>query len=225
MRPRSFVPLLLLVLANHAGCNSLPPGDVRHIGFAPGRVPSPVVLIRGWRDLWSDGIDGLADELRATGIDAAVFKESQARDVGDSLVVDARAGRAAGPVILVGFSYGADDVIQIAQRLNDAGRAVDLLVLIDPVTPGPIPTSVRRCVNYYQSNGVWDTFPWLRGVPARVADGTPSERLTNIDIRSRADLVEAGTSHKTMAGNAKLHAAILAEVARVARGDGTATKP
>jgi pimeloyl-ACP methyl ester carboxylesterase len=218
MPPRSFAPLLLLVLATLAGCNSLPPGDVHHIEFAPGWAPPPVVLIRGWRDLWSDGIDGLAAELRTTGINAAVFKESQARDVGDSLVADARAGRAAGPVILVGFSYGADDVIQIAQRLNDAGRAVDLLVLIDPVTPRPIPSSVRRCVNYYQSNGMWDAFPWLRGVPARVADGTPSERLTNIDIRSRADLVEAGTSHRTMAGNAKLHAAIIAEVSRACRG-------
>jgi hypothetical protein len=221
MRPQSLAPLLLLVLATFAGCNGLPPGDVRHLSVAPDRGPSPVVLIRGWRDLWSDGIDGLGEELRATGIDAAVFKESQARDVGDSLVADARAGRAAGPVILIGFSYGADDVIQISQRLNDAGRAVDLLVLIDPVTPGQIPLSVRRCVNYYQSNGAWDALPWLRGVPVHVAEGTPSDRLTNIDIRSRADLVGPDTSHKTMAGNAKLHAAIIAEVSRALGGGRT----
>ncbi|MDB5296927.1 MAG: hypothetical protein JWO31_2910 [Phycisphaerales bacterium] len=245
-----------------AGCNGLPAGNVAALrspaslrsvaGPSATTRSSPagtVVLLRGWRDLWSDGIDQLAADLRARGLDAAEFKQSQSADVGDALLARAAteahaapdAGSAAGdpsprpaPLVLIGFSYGADDSIRNAARLAAAGRAVDLLVLIDPVTPPLVPANVRRCVNFYQSNGAWDALPWLRGVPveagpagagADAGTGATADRgrVTNVDLRDRPDLLEPGTSHKTMAANPKLHAAILAEVERAVgqrvRGD------
>jgi hypothetical protein len=186
----------------------------------PKAKPAPVILIRGWRDLWSDGIDRLAERLKSEGVETAVFKDAQAKEVGAALTARAAEGSLNGAVILIGFSYGADDVIEIATKLSAANRPVDLLVLIDPVTPSPIPTGVRRCVNYYQPNGVWDMFPWLRGVPVKPAPSGNSgvtETIENIDIRSREDLAEPGTSHKTIAGNTKVHAAIVAKVRTVLR--------
>jgi surfactin synthase thioesterase subunit len=203
----------LALLGGLAGCNSLPAGQLHVLGGRdePAK-PAPVVLFRGWRDLWSDGVDRLADELRADGLDAAVFKHGQAADVTDVLAARARADALPPPVVVVGFSYGADDAIDLARRLDGYGRAVDLLVLIDPVTPAAVPPAVRRCANFYQSNGVLDALPWLRGVPVKAADPALASRVVNVDVRARADLLEEGTSHKTIAGNAKLHAAIRAEV-------------
>src|SRR6185295_19779308 len=85
-------------------------------------------------------------------------------------------------IALIGFSYGADEAIRIARRFNEAGLPVALLVTIDPVRPEAVPMNVRVCRNFYQSNGVVDLFPWLRGVPLR-ADGADASQLVNIDIR------------------------------------------
>ena len=208
------------------GCNSLPPGDVARLmpqaaatSTQPAQGATPrIVLIRGWRDLWSDGVDRLADRLRTEGLSPAVFKESQWQAVGDALL----AGRGdPAPVVLIGFSYGADDVIAISDRLGRVGRSVELLVLIDPVTPGDIPANVARCVNFHQSNGAWDIFPWLRGVPVRDSPSrTKAGRVSqNIDLRARPDLLTPDTSHKTIAGNAKVHEAIVSEVVRLSRRD------
>lgn len=202
------------------GCNTLPPGQVSAIRTleppttSPASPPPPaVILLRGWRDLWSAGIDRLADKLRAEGAEADVFKQSQSGEVGDALLARVKVGRLDGPLVLVGFSFGADDSIRIAARIGEAGQPVDLLVLIDPVTPPPIPPNVRRCVNYYQSNGAWDVFPWLRGVPVEV-DATNPQRVVNVNLRGRPDLLEPDTAHRTIAGNPQLHAAIAADVRR-----------
>ena len=81
---------------------------------------------------------------------------------------------------------------------------VDLLVTIDPVTPPPVPPNVRRCYNLFQSNGIWDVFPWLRGIPLRPQRPGAGE-LKNMDLRrDRPDLLEQDTSHATIAANPKI---------------------
>lgn len=223
MRANCISAIFLVLLVG--GCNALPPGDPALL-VAPTEAnaskPAPVILIRGWRDLWSDGIDRLAEKLRAEGIETRVFKDSQAREVGTILEERARRDALNGPVILIGFSYGADDVIDIAARLQAANRTVNLLVLIDPVTPAKIPYSVRRCVNFYQPNGAWDLFPWLRGVAVTSQEwqrgsGSIPPVLLNVNVRQRDDLNSADMSHKTIACNEKVHAAIVKEVRELVR--------
>jgi hypothetical protein len=177
-----------LFLIAGVGCSRLSPGPIGVIDSKP-----QVCLIRGFRDWYSVGMDRLNGELQADGIPAHVYREEQWKDVADALVLN-------GPtsIVLIGFSYGADDVISIARRLNERHLPVALLITIDPVTPDAIPENVARCVNFYQSNGFWDVFPWLRGMPV-------SGRAENINVRERPDLLEADTSHATIAGNAKVH--------------------
>ncbi|MDB5358099.1 MAG: hypothetical protein JWN24_4552 [Phycisphaerales bacterium] len=168
-----------------------------------------VYLLRGWRGLWSAGIDDLAAQLRQEGINASVYREEQWKPLADQIAADlARSGRR-GPLVLIGFSYGADNVIEMARAMEARGIPVDLLVTIDPVTAAPVPRNVRECVNFYQSNGFWDIFPWLRGTPLK-RDPPGGGKLVNYDLRKdRTDLLEPGTSHATIAGNAKLHRAII----------------
>jgi hypothetical protein len=200
--PRRF--LLVAVLAAVAGCARLAPGPADPTALPPAARAGHVYLIRGYLDWYSTGMDTLASELTAAGASTAAYREEQWGDLSDGLLARPPAS---GPLVLVGFSYGADDVILIARRFAEHGRPVDLLVTIDPVTPADVPPNVRRCVSFYQPNGVWDVFPFLRGVPLHGEGGAPPPE--NINVRARPDLVEADTSHGTIAANEKIHRAIV----------------
>jgi pimeloyl-ACP methyl ester carboxylesterase len=201
-RANSIALALLLMIS--VSCARLAPGPVVDlVSPNPPGMPS-VVLIRGFQDWYSTGIDQLARQLRDDGFASEAFREEQWSDVANELA-DAGNNHPHRPVFLIGYSYGADDVILIARRLNQTHLPIDLLITIDPVTPADIPTNVKRCVNFYEPNGAWDMLPWLRGIPVK---GEPGERVENINIRARADLNEAGTSHATIAANTRLHQAI-----------------
>lgn len=194
--PRCLTLLLLLLV----GCARLPAGQLRALSPP---APANVVLIRGFLDWYSIGIDRLADQLRSDGIVVQTFREEQWRDVAAALRQPSRAHRR---LALIGFSYGADDAILISRRLADVHQPVDLLITLDPVTPAKIPPNVKRCINFYEPNGFWDLFPWLRGVPVTAE---PGANVQNVNIRINPDLNEPLASHATIAGNEKLHALIL----------------
>jgi pimeloyl-ACP methyl ester carboxylesterase len=178
-----------------AGCQPMPKGDPALAKDAD------VVLLRGWRDMYSDGVNHLADKLEAEGYRTAVLGEAQWKPVADALI-----GRRA-PAVLIGFSYGADHAIDIARRLNEKHIAVPLLITLDPVTPPRVPGNVAVCHNLYQSSGIWDVFPWFRGIPLKT--DSPRTMLTNIDVHRRPDLDNPAMAHKTIAGSEAIHREIL----------------
>jgi pimeloyl-ACP methyl ester carboxylesterase len=200
------VPSVFLFIFSLTGCRS-----------APLAVPdnTHVVLIRGFHDWYSAGVDQLADEIRASGRSAWSIAEADHQKVGDALLRSTPS-----PLVLIGFSYGADDAVGLAQRLDRAGKRVDLLITIDPVTPPAVPDNIVACVNYYQSNGIDDLFPWLRGIPLHAAPGTAKERIVNFDLRTnRRDLLQPDTSHATIAAHEKLHQEIVARVIETVPAD------
>lgn len=205
------IPLFFVISTVLAGCHPLPPGSLESVEVNP-TLPhhGNVFLVRGWRDLWSEGIDRLAADIRQSGVNAQVYRESQWSALADAIDRRYRSDFAPRPLVLIGFSYGADDVLRIAEKLYRDSIPIDLLITIDPVTPPQVPGNVRACYNYYQTNGIWDLFPWLRGIP--LSAWHPGQ-LTNVDIRrERPDLLEPGTSHATIAGNPKLHREIVERV-------------
>jgi hypothetical protein len=211
---RATVAGVLLLILLLAGCHPLPPGPLDAVGRDPaGPRRGSVYLVRGWQDLWSEGIDRLGNELRAAGLQTQVYRESQWRELSDQLMARYRGRASDDPLVLIGFSYGADDVLRISERMKDAGIRPDLVITIDPVTPPLVPGNVQACYNYFQTNGVWDVFPWLRGIPLRAS--VPGQ-LVNVDIRrDRPDLIEPNMSHATIAGNEKLHREIIQRVLAV----------
>lgn len=209
---------LSIVLFLAAGCHPLAPGSLDRVQpIAAKRNVGTVYLIRGWRDLYSEGIDQLANELEDANVNAPAYRASQWRDL--SSAIAQRYSRAAQPepLILIGFSYGADDVLRIAHDLQSKNIPIDLAITIDPVTPPTVPANVKHCINYYESNGVWDIFPWLRGIPLK---GEPSgTNLLNQNLRTdRKDLLEPNTSHAAIAANPKLHREIVRRILEVCRG-------
>src|SRR4051794_12937606 len=220
-RPSPHSVLIALILSLGVittGCSSLPAGPLDAVG-APSNLPrrGNVYLVRGWNGLWSEGIDTLAAELQSNGVEAHVYQQSQAAALGDALLARERGRDPAGrePLVLIGFSFGADESIRAARKLAAGGVPVDLLVTLDPVTPPAIPANVRACQNFYQSNGAWDALPWLRGVPVRGEGEAPGTAVTNSNLRERPDLLEANTGHSTIAANRKLHSLIVEQVLSV----------
>ncbi len=119
------------------------------------------------------------------------------------------------PIVLIGHSYGADDVIRIARRLDDAKVPVDLLITLDPVTPPAIPNNVRRAVNLYQSNGAMDKLPWLRGVAVKTEPGFKGQLVCSNIRTDRRDLLTPKVDHFNIEKQEPIHNEVIKQVLAV----------
>jgi pimeloyl-ACP methyl ester carboxylesterase len=169
--------LLTLLLAGLAGCADLGAvqvnSDQPHVGN--------VYIVRGLIGIWSLGMDDLAEELRAQGVRAIVYQDTQTGALARQIATTYRGVSGAEPLILVGHSLGADDVVYIAKHLNEEHVPVDLLITLDPVSPSDITPNVRWAVNFYKSSGIG--IPIFRGVPLTAVDPAAT-RLDNLDLRN-----------------------------------------
>lgn len=212
------VGLNLLVLAFVSlavGCSSMKPGRLDAVSATTDTPRAGnVFLLRGFIGVFSTGIDSLGEKLKEQGVNAQVFQEVQSDHLAFRLRRVYKEGNRE-PLVLVGHSYGADQVIAIARRLNSAGIKVDLIVTLDPVTPARVPGNVTTVYNLYQSNGAWDTLPWLRGIPLKPDEPGPLV-LRNYDIRTeRTDLLEPGLDHFNIEKLPKIQSEVIARVLEV----------
>jgi pimeloyl-ACP methyl ester carboxylesterase len=165
---------------------------------SPTRASEPkVLLFRGWFGVFSTGLDTIAKELKAKGIDAQV-----AGHLGSSRaaaeIVKLRAAGTVGPIVLVGHSQGANNVIEMARTLEASNVPVDLLVTLAPFMQDPVPANVLHAINFYQAPG------W--GAPLEGAPGFHG-KLTNNDM---AD--DPTVFHITIDKSSKVQAEIVREV-------------
>src|SRR6516164_11061225 len=89
------------------------------------------ILLRGYLGLFSDGLDRLAQELRARGINAEVRKHLYWTTAVSDILRERAAGKI-GALILIGHSQGGNDAIEIARALEISHVPVDLVVTFDP---------------------------------------------------------------------------------------------
>ncbi len=155
--------------------------------------------MRGFLGVFSLGIDGLANHLNTAHIiQAAAIADHSKWQFRRILLRDYRKGLMHGPLILYGHSWGGDDQIRIARALGRHGIKVQLLLLIDPVTPPRIPPNVERCIDIYKSHPDSDWLPIWRGVPVKVKD-IYRTRLTDINLRyALVDFPTKNLTHATI---------------------------
>jgi len=200
-----------------AGCSSTTrPGNLQWVRTDSDKPRAGnAYLLRGFIGVFSEGIDSLTRKLNAAGIRASVFQDDQWYALARKLRQEYRRDPNHEPLILIGHSYGADDAIRVARELKKDRIQVDLLVTLDPVTPPPVPDNVKRCVNIYQSNGLWDLMPWLRGVPL-VAESDRSTQLVNCDVRTnRRDLLDRDIDHFNIEKKPRIHNEVIASAMSV----------
>ncbi len=157
-----------------------------------------VILVRGWFGVFSTGLDTIAYELKAKGINAEVIGHLSWSSAVAEILRDRAAGKA-GPIVLVGHSQGGNNVIDMARKLEAANVQVDLLVTLAPSGQDPVPANVLRAVNFYQSPGWGDPLTTERGFHG---------------ILSNNNVVDDWTiSHITMDKSPQIQANVLREIA------------
>lgn len=196
----------LVILVVGAGCGSLPridgisiddvpnllcePEGSRSAAGEPRADPPDVVvhLLRGWGDLYSAGLDSLASELQADGVEAVLHGWPAWPEVSDEIIAELQASDPPG-LVLIGHSFGGDDIVRVAEDLKAVGLGVRLLVLVDGTNPGPIPDNVDRCLQFYIPMPGLDTAPGiLPGQPAVLAAGNTHTELVNVVLGFEGDV-------------------------------------
>jgi hypothetical protein len=114
--------------------------------------PPKVILLRGWFGVFSTGLDGVASDLKAHGVDAEVAGHLNWQNEVTEILHERAAGQTR-PLILIGHSQGANNVIDMARALESSHVPVDLLITLSPFMQNRVPANVVRAVNYYQAPG------------------------------------------------------------------------
>lgn len=176
-----------------------------------------VYCLRGWRDKYSHGIDAIAQRAASQlDVQAVSSSYSEWRNLAREIIRE-RAPGEQGALILIGHSFGGDCQIRIAKLLNEANIKVDLMFLIDPNSPRPLPPNVHRCINIYKSNPRRDSLPFFRGVSVRARDPSRTE-VQNIDLRtSDLGFETAAIDHFNITDVKAIQDAALAEIAKLCR--------
>lgn len=196
---RRIAALLLAISLGCAftGCSSAPAARFT----SPSAPRCRVYLFLGLAGVFSTGLETLGNELAQESFAVEVLP----LDGWDEAEREIRDSDSHSPLVLGGHSFGADVAIRLAQRLAAAPtEPVALLLTLDPVTPPPVPSNVRRVVNLYQTNPLLDNTPFWHGAPL-VADAPQETNLKNVDLRrDRPDLVSPDLSHGNMTNSAPI---------------------
>jgi alpha-beta hydrolase superfamily lysophospholipase len=123
----SYAAMIALVVA----ATTVSVCDVTHAaGTRAAGIPR-VILLRGWFGVFSMGLDSVTDQLKAQGINAEVAGHLSWQNEVAEILRERAAGRT-GPLILVGHSQGANNVIDMARALEPSHVTVDLLITLSP---------------------------------------------------------------------------------------------
>jgi pimeloyl-ACP methyl ester carboxylesterase len=170
-------------------------------GPASAQSRAHVYLFRGLADVYSLGMNTLADELNARGVYATAHSHTDWKPIADQAAAAYKAGKE-GPIILIGHSLGADAVMEMADYLGDQGVPVALVVPFDGTQSFPAPGNVGRVVNFTQRD-----YAYMR--PGLGFRGS----LSNVDLSGDTTI-----SHTTIDKVPRLHALVISDVLAIVGG-------
>jgi len=174
-------------------------------------------------------IGEIEDDLLDEGVCPTVSVPEAHQKIAERIIAGRNTGRFDGPLVLFGYSIGADRAIDVACRLNEKGITVDKLVLLESSGTKPIPCNVRECFNIYKYQIWGEIIPLLRGMPVR-AEG-PATHVVNFNLRDYNDGRFDWDNHLTVSFNPYIRGLIVDEILKgidggtepeeEATGDGT----
>ena len=170
------------------------------LGSSPSMAQSRahVYLLRGLMNIFSLGMDTLAEELSRHGVYATVHSYSEWQGLADQAAASYRAGKE-GPIILIGHSLGADAVMEMAAYLGRKGVPVALVVPFDGTQSFAASGNVARVVNLTQRE-----YAYMRAGPGFHGS------LSNVDVSSDHNI-----DHINIDKSPRLHARVISEVLAV----------
>src|SRR5271155_3654104 len=169
-------------------------------GTGPGSAEprAHVYLLRGLMNIFSLGMDTLADELNRRGVYATVDNHADWQDLADSAAAKYKAGTE-GPIIIIGHSLGADAVMEMSAYLGAKGVPVALAVPFDGTQSFAASGNIQRVLNLTQRS-----YAYMRKGPS--FKGT----LVNFDVSS-----DPSIDHLNIDKSPRLHAKVIGEVLSV----------
>ncbi len=163
-----------------------------------------VYLFRGLMNIFSLGMDDLAQKIQRAGVESTVHEHGDWQRISDEIAAKYKAGNH-GAIVLIGHSLGADAVMLMGQRLSTLGVPVALIVPFDATRSLAATGNVARVMNITQRDYAYMT----RGFGFR-------GELQNVDV-SRDESV----GHITIDKSGRLHAMVVNKVVSVVgRGGG-----
>jgi hypothetical protein len=173
---------------------------------APAAAGAHVYLMRGLANVFSLGLDQIANRLERQGISASVHNYVAWAAVSDEAAALYRSGRIK-TIILVGHSSGATYLPDMVARLDQQGVPVKLAIGLDSVFRTSLTGRVGRYINFYVANGAGTRVEKTTGFR-----GT----LENVDVER-----VPGVGHLTIDKNELIQQKVIAAIdAAVASGPG-----
>jgi hypothetical protein len=163
-----------------------------------------VDLFRGLADIFSRGMDTLADKFNRQGYSARVYSTHGWQSVATRIADKYTRGHK-DIVVIIGHSLGANATFDIASVLDRQNIPIELIVTFDVTRPQPVPKNVLHFVNIYQENGFGKKVsagPDFRG------------ELTNIDLTA-----DTALSHTTIEKSPRLHALVMQKITDIVNKD------
>lgn len=212
MAPLSRIAAMLSVAAWLGGCGY---GEVVNSWLdhsaGPGAPTGPkleghVYLLRGLAgEIYSLGVDQLADKITRRGVTATAHGMHTFSFVADDIIRKYKSGEERGPIMLLGHSTGGDLIIAMAQKLKANGVPVALAFGFDPTRiSGDVPSNVELFINIFQRNNP------IGGGEASAARDFRG-RLINVDLRDHTEIV-----HITLDKSPVLHDLVASKIIAVA---------
>jgi len=111
-----------------------------------------VYLLRGVLNIFSMGLDDIADKLRAQGIPVTVANFMSWSSLADEAAAGYKSGRLK-TIILVGHSSGATALPDMVAKLGTLGVPIKLAIGLDSVFRTRLSGNAERYINFYIASG------------------------------------------------------------------------
>jgi len=182
--------LLLCVSTSGAAAQTPPP-------YASPRI----LVLRGVFEVFSLGMNNLAEKLRNRGYDAKSTSWSLA--LTEAQCDDDR------PLVIIGHSLGGRMCAWLPRKLKSCGKRVPLVIIVDANLFQTIPDNVDRCLNLYVTNkmGIFHGSP--------VSGESCSTQIVNWDIsEGQPSMFAGGVNHFDIDSVDWVHDIIIDEIER-----------
>ena len=149
-------------------------GPVNAATSASAASSAHVYLLRGVLNIFSFGLDDIAEKLRAQGIPVTVANFVSWSSLANEAAAEYRSGRIK-TIVLVGHSSGATALPDMVARLNELNTPVKLAIGLDSVFHTSLHGRVGKYINFYIANGA--------GTPVAKGNGFQGS-LENVNVEN-----------------------------------------
>lgn len=181
----------------------IPPLCLILFSFFFGVTQSPaeeVYFLRGGFNVFSLGMNDMAEELRSKGVNASAHPSGAWKRIADDIIRRSQEKKVSPPIIFLGHSLGANVASKFANHLGEHGIKVDLVIGFDATSQRVFHKGARKVIHYRSSQmGRYLEGPGFRG------------SLTEVDVS------KYGANHITVEKNKEVQKLAMAAVHKTLR--------